>query len=286
MGNRLKGIIYILISAFCFALMAAFVRLSGDLPSVEKAFFRNAIAVIIVLFTIISKKEKLHATSSDVKFLFLRSLFGTIGLLCNFYAVDHLALADASMMQKLSPFFVLVLSYFILREKVKPVQWIAIIGAFIGALFIIKPSGNFNNFPAIIAAIGGLGAGAAYTMVRLLGKRKVTPDLIILVFSSFSCIVCLPLMILDWKAMTMYQLCMLLLAGTAAAGGQFSITRAYIYAPAKQISVYDYSQIIFSAILGFILFGQVPDIFSFVGYVIIIAMAVWMFIYNKKDEQQ
>ena len=84
--------------------------------------------------------------------------------------------------------------------------------------------------------------------------------------------------------MTLVQLLMLLLAGTAAAGGQFAITRAYIYAPAKQISVYDYSQIVFSAILGFIIFGQIPDGFSFLGYFIIIAMAVWMFIYNKRED--
>ncbi len=284
MNNRLKGIICIVISAFCFALMSAFVRLSGDLPSVEKAFFRNLIALIIVVVTIIVKKEKLHMKKSDGFVLFLRSLFGTIGLLCNFYAVDHLALADASMMQKLSPFFVIVLSAIILKEKCSPVQWMAVIGAFIGALFIIKPSGNFNNFPAVIAAIGGLGAGSAYTMVRILGKRKVTPDLIIMAFSGFSCLVCLPLMIISWKTMTLVQLLMLLLAGTAAAGGQFAITRAYIYAPAKQISVYDYSQIVFSAILGFIIFGQIPDGFSFLGYFIIIAMAVWMFIYNKRED--
>ena len=72
------------------------------------------------------------------------------------------------------------------------------------------------------------------------------------------------------------------MAGVMAAGGQFSITAAYSYAPAKEISVYDYSQIIFSAILGFFLFGQVPDLFSWIGYAIIIAMAIVMFIYNNK----
>ncbi len=282
MSNTVKGIICIIISAFCFALMSAFVRLSGDLPSVEKAFFRNAIALIIVLVTIIKKREKLQFTKRDLPILLLRSIFGTIGLLCNFYAVDHLNLADASMMQKLSPFFVIVLSFIILKEKCSIAQWIAVVGAFIGALFIIKPSGDFNNFPAVIAAIGGLGAGSAYTMVRLLGKRKVTPNLIIMAFSGFSCLVCLPFMIVDFKPMTLVQFAILLLAGIFAAGGQFAITRAYIYAPASKISIYDYSQIIFSAVLGFLMFGQIPDALSFVGYAVIIAMALWMFIYNKK----
>ena len=82
--------------------------------------------------------------------------------------------------------------------------------------------------------------------------------------------------------MTWAQLGFLLLAGLAAAGGQFAITAAYCHAPAREISVYDYSQIIFSAVLGFVIFGQVPDRFSVLGYVMICAMAVVMFLFNRK----
>jgi len=66
----------------------------------------------------------------------------------------------------------------------------------------------------------------------------------------------------------------LLMAGLSAAGGQFTITAAYSYAPAREISVYDYSQIIFAAIIGFFVFGQVPDLLSWIGYAVIIGMAV------------
>ena len=71
------------------------------------------------------------------------------------------------------------------------------------------------------------------------------------------------------------------MAGLSAAGGQFGITAAYTYAPAKEVSVYDYSQIIFAAGLGFIVFGDVPDVYSFIGYGIIILMAIIMFAYNN-----
>ena len=81
--------------------------------------------------------------------------------------------------------------------------------------------------------------------------------------------------------MTAAQLGSLLLAGLMAAFGQFSVTAAYFHAPAKEISVYDYSQIIFSAILGFLVFGQVPDVLSWIGYLIICMMAVLMFFYNN-----
>ena len=80
---------------------------------------------------------------------------------------------------------------------------------------------------------------------------------------------------------TPFQFFALIMAGISAAGGQFGITAAYTYAPAKEVSVYDYSQIIFAAGLGFIVFGDVPDVYSFIGYGIIILMAIIMFAYNN-----
>ena len=91
-------------------------------------------------------------------------------------------------------------------------------------------------------------------------------------------------MLFHFTPMSMKQLVTLLMAGLFAAGGQFTITAAYTYAPAGKISIFDYSQIIFSTILGFFLFGQVPDRYSVLGYVIICAMALWMFVYNKNRE--
>jgi drug/metabolite transporter (DMT)-like permease len=150
-------------------------------------------------------------------------------------------------------------------------------------LFIIKPTADlFQNPAALIGLMGGIGAGAAYTMVRVLGQRGENKSFIVLFFSAFSCLVTLPFLIIDFKAMTLYQLICLICAGIAAAGGQFGVTSAYCYAPAKEISVYDYSQLIFAMVLGYIFFEQIPDVWSFIGYFIIIAAAVGMFFYNKK----
>ena len=94
----------------------------------------------------------------------------------------------------------------------------------------------------------------------------------------------LPYLLLNYHTMSMWQGIVLLGAGVAAAGGQFAITAAYYHAPAREISVYDYSQIIFSAIIGFALFHQIPDRYSVLGYVIIIGMAIWMFFYNQRRD--
>lgn len=272
-------------SAFCFALMNVCVRLSGDLPSIQKSFFRNFIAFLIAAVTLWRQKVWYSGKKGNMKYLLLRSVCGTIGILGNFYAVDHLVLADASMLNKMSPFFAILFSIWILGEKVKPAQALIVAGAFLGSLFVIKPTGlNLELFPALMGFLGGMGAGAAYTFVRKLSVRGEKGPFIIAFFSGFSCLVTLPALIFDYHPMTIQQLVILLLAGVAAAGGQFTITAAYSCAPAREISVYDYSQIIFSAALGFFLFGQVPDVYSWIGYLIIIAMAVTMFLYNNRAD--
>lgn len=280
--QKYKGILCILCSAFCFAVMNVFVRLAGDLPSVQKSFFRNLIAVIFAYLIIRRSGEKISYKKENIPLLIARSTFGTIGILANFYAVDHLALSDASMLNKLSPFFATLFSFFLLKERLKPYQVISLITAFIGMLFVVKPTGtNMNLIPSLVGLCGGMGAGIAYTFVRLLGLRGEKGPFIVFFFSGFSCLILLPFVLLNFQPMTLQQLLILLGAGLGAAGGQFAITAAYCFAPAKEISVFDYSQILFSAILGFLLFGQIPDALSVIGYCIIIATALAMFLKQK-----
>ncbi|MEE1075860.1 MAG: DMT family transporter [Acutalibacteraceae bacterium] len=282
-----KGIILIILSAFFFALMNMFVRLSGDLPSVQKSFFRNFVAFFFAGAVLIKERNNIHIPKNAVVPLLLRSGFGTIGILCNFYAIDQLALADASILNKMSPFFAILFSIFLLKEKIKPLQMLIVCGAFVGALCVIKPSfANTATIPALIGLCGGMCAGLAYTLVRMLGQRGVKGAIIVCFFSGFSCLVTLPFLIFSFTPMSWLQLVFLLLAGLSAAGGQFTITSAYHHASAKDVSVYDYSQIIFSASLGFFVFGQIPDWLSWLGYAIICSMAILMFIYNKKKNSK
>lgn len=277
------GILYILCSAFCFSCMNLFVRLSGSLPSIQKSFFRNLIAFLFALAIIQKDHIPFQITKKSIVPLLLRSIAGTIGILCNFYAVDHLPIADASMLNKLSPFFVLIFSFLILKEKVTFYQAVCILIAFLGSLFVIKPSATiFQNPSSLIGVLGGLTAGLAYAFVRVAGKRGVKGPVIVAFFSGFSCLVTLPNLLLNYASMTIQQILFLLLAGLSAAGGQFAITAAYTHAPAREISIYDYSQIIFSTILGLIFLQELPDGYSFIGYTIIIGASLVMFFLNNQ----
>lgn len=285
MKNIQKGIALIITSAFCFALMTLFVRLAGDIPSIQKSFFRNALAFVIAFVIHSKNKGSFKPKKENLPDLILRSLFGTVGIICNYYAVDHLILSDAALLNKMSPFFVIIFSYLILKEKITLTQVSIVVGAFIGSLFVIKPTfANAQVIPSIIGFIGGISAGMAYTFVRKLGKKNEASSFIVLFFSGFSCLSVLPIILVSYVHMTLSQFGFLMLAGISAAAAQFAITMAYSAAPASKISVYDYSQIIFSAILGFMIYGQVPDKWSFLGYSIIILMAIIMFIYNHNRD--
>ena len=273
-ASKTKGIICIIASAFFFSLMSLFVRMSGDLPTMQKAFFRNAIAAAFAIVILSRTPEKFHIRRESWPDLILRSLYGTLGVILNFWAIDHITIADASVLNKMSPFFAIMMSAIILKEKATRREWMIVAVAFFGAVLVIKPTAGVASVPALAGLLSGFGAGAAYTYVRKLGKSGERGPVIIMVFSLFSCIVCLPFMIFDYHPMTLTQILILLGAGMSAMGGQLTITAAYTFAPAKEISVYDYTNVVFTSAWGLIAFSEIPDGLSILGYMIIISMAV------------
>lgn len=267
--------------------MTFFVRLAGDLPTMEKAFFRNAFALVIAVGTILAKREKFEIPKGAKVDVFLRCLFGTTGLIANFYAIDRLNLADANMLNKLSPFFAILISIPILKEKPNRVDLFATIMAFVGALFIIRPSGsNIQLVPSLIGLYGGFGAGTAYVFVRRASGKGTRTSVIVTCFSLFSCMLTLPFMIFDYVPMEPWQLMFMIMAGLAAAMGQFAITSAYKFAPAKSLSVFDYMQVVFATLWGLLFLGEVPVPLSIVGYVIIIGVAIMRWINAHKKVQE
>lgn len=283
-NNILKGIFCIIIAGFGFALMSLFVKLSGDLPSMQKGFFRNIIAVFISSIPLIKHWRFINIPRNNTGWLVLisRSVFGTIGLVLNFYAISHISLADSSIIQKLSPFIIIILSYIFFKEEMTRFQVFAIIIAFIGITLIIKPSGNnIISMGALAALLGALCAGIAYTCVRYLGTHNISGEFIIFFFSSLSSLMLLPYLILDYRTMTYYQLSMLILAGISATIGQYGVTFAYKFAAAKNISVFDYSQVLFSGIFGYMFFGEFPDFQSLIGYIIVISVGIVLVLRSK-----
>ena len=280
------GVAYIVVSAFCFSLMSVCVRKAGDLPTFQKAFFRNSVAAVAG-FILVAKSGSFKMKKGSFVPLLLRSVVGTIGIVGNFYAIDKMNISDASILNKLAPFFSVIFSIWILKEKASVFDLLFVGVAFGGALFVVKPSFEITEFlPALVGVLGGLGAGMAYTFVRLLSNRGERGPYIVFFFSVFSCIAILPVVVIQFQPMRWRQVVWLLLAGCAASGAQFSVTAAYAHAPAKEISVYDYSQVLFTALWGLIFFAEAPDYLSVIGYVIIIGAAIAKYVVGRKARKK
>lgn len=287
-NKHVLGITMVIIDSLFFSLMSLFVRLSGNVPTMEKTFFRNLIAAVIALIALSRTEEKFKIKKGSVPSLLARSIAGGLGMICNFWAIDHIALADANILNKLSPFFAIVASIFILKEIPNRLEIFTVVIAFCGALFIVKPTAGLASLPALVGLLGGLGAGIAYTFVRKLGNQGERGPVIVAFFSVFTCLMVFPFMMMDFQPLSTRQLLCLLGAGSAAAVGQFTVTAAYKFAPAKEISVFDYSQLLFASIWGLLFFGEIPDGWSVIGYVIIIGMAIVKWYYNvyvQKDQK-
>ncbi len=281
MDNKARAIGFMLMAAFCFAMMGAMVKLSGDIPLFEKVFYRNVVSLFVAVGIVMKSKKRFFGKRENQIYLISRSLFGLSGVVLYFYAINNLVLADASMLNKLSPFFVTLFALIFLKEKLSPVQIIALILVFIGALFIIKPQFSFKMFPALSGFLSAIFAAGAYTILRVL-RNKEDYSTIVFYFSFVSVIGMFPLMMMHYKQPTMIQFLFLISTGIFAAVAQFSITLAYKYAPAGEIAIYDYSNIIFSTILGFLFWNEIPDLLSFLGGVLIILAGGMVFVYNKK----
>lgn len=279
------AILFVILDSVGFSLMNFFVKLSGDLPAMQKAFFRNAIALIVSVIVLAGTKEKFRIKRESWPWLILRSIFGSLGIFCNFWALSRLTIADASILNKMSPFFAIIMSIFILHELPGVFEWFCVAAAFAGTLFVVKPTAGLASIPAVIGLAGGFFAGTAYTFVRFLGKKGERGPVIVMFFSAFSCLAFLPSLLFHYHPMTAAQVLSLLGAGISASLGQLCVTKAYSLAPAKEISVFDYSQVLFAAIWGFLFLGEIPDMFSRIGYVIIIGTALVKWGHSMRTEK-
>lgn len=287
MSNHSKGVLCILVSAFGFALMAMFVRLCDDvgspLSSFQKAFFRNVIALVaaLIVFVVHRRRQAVPLPVSQKAWgvLLLRAFLGTVGLFANFYALSHVSIAEAQTLNKTAPFFTVLFAWLFLGERANLRQFGSLVAAFAGVLLIVKPGfAGAASFPLAMGLLGGLCAGGAYVCVRQLGVWQVEGAFIILFFSAFSCLSSIPFMVYHFDPMTAKQVVVLLGAGLGAALGQFGITAAYRFAAPRAIAVFDYTNILFTAALGFCFFAQVPDLLSIGGFLMILSAAAALFL--------
>jgi drug/metabolite transporter (DMT)-like permease len=278
--QKSKGIALLVTSSFFFALMSVFVRLSGDLPFFQKVLFRNAVSMVVAGSVLWARRIPVQVPQGCGVPLAARIACGTIGVFCNYYAIDHLLLASSNSLSKLSPFFAILFAALFLKERLSRVQLGCIALALVGSLFLIVPNLGTLGFASSVALLGGVASGGAHVALRSLGRSGgMHGTVVVFCFSAVSTLTVLVPCLLFWTPMTLLQILWLLLAGSSCAAAQFALTNAYRFAPPKDISIYDSSQILFSGLFGYLFFQQIPGLTSWIAYLFILAASALLFLY-------
>lgn len=280
MNNRKKALIFMLISTISFAFMGVFVKSLRDVPVMEKVLFRNLISLIVAFYAIRKSGASIIGKRENQPLLIARSLLGLSGVALIFYAISHLTLADSAIFMRLSPFFVTIFAAAFLKEEITVVQIPALLLALLGSLLIIKPGFNITLIPSIAGFLAAACAGGAYTLVSHL-KTKEKPVTIVFYFSMVSVVVSLPFVLANFYKPSLYEALFLLFTGISAASGQIFLTSAYRYSAASEVSIYNYAGIIFSAILGFLIWNEVPDFYTVIGGFLIIFSGILVYKVKK-----
>jgi drug/metabolite transporter (DMT)-like permease len=265
--NKNIGIILIISSSLFFSLMATAVKSVNEFPLAEKVFFRNFIGLIFLSLNLIKNRDILKVYNK--KLMFGRSAFGILGVFLFYNSILHLNLSNAMALNKISPFFIIILSGIFLKEKIKASQIFALFVALGGLLILLNPKLNMDLIPALLGIAGAFCAGIAYTIIRQM-RLTDSPSTIVFYFCLSSSIISFPMMLNNFVMPNTIELLQLCLIGVMALGGQLAMTNAYRYAPASQLSIYTYLNIVFSSIWGFLFWGESLTFIFLIGAGLII----------------
>ncbi|NBG89644.1 DMT family transporter [Isachenkonia alkalipeptolytica] len=280
MKDHNKGILLMILASLCFALMASAVKYTGEIPTMQIVFFRNLIGMLISGYMIYRTGGNFKGKNRGG--LIFRSIFGLTGVFLYFYALGEIPLSDAVVLNQMSPFFVVILSAWFLKEPIKKLQIPAVFLAMLGVIFIIRPEFNATILPSLIALMSAFFAAAAYTTIRHL-RLTDKPQVIIFYFTAFSVLVAIPFMALgQFQWPTPLQFLSLLGVGVFATGAQFLMTYAYRYAQAGDLSIYSYGKTVFSTLIGAVIWLEIPDQYSLIGILFILTGAYVNYYASKK----
>ncbi|EGR0205170.1 DMT family transporter [Vibrio vulnificus] len=273
------GVRYMILSALGFALMSASVKYVSvhGIPLFEIVAARALVSLIISYLDV--KRKGISVWGNNKRWLFARGAVGTLALMCVYYAVTALPLAEATILQYVHPIFTALLAVLFLKERVQPATLACIVLCLLGVFTMVYPSfdasgvGELPMLSVGIALLGAFGSSIAYVIVRKLSR---TEDSSVIIF--YFPLVALPVSAMligdDFVVPDVALILVLILVGIFTQIGQFGLTKAMQTQTAGNASAYSYVQIVFSALLGVVLFNEVPSIWTLLGGSLIVIGAL------------
>jgi drug/metabolite transporter (DMT)-like permease len=262
----------------CMACLSALVKWTGSkgIPVFEIIFFRQLFA-FVPLGLYIWRTTGFEVLKTRRPFGHMaRSAVGLAGMVCGFSAVQHLPLTEATALQFTSPLFMTALSALVLSEKVGRHRWGAVIVGFLGVLVMARPiPGQMNVVGVTLGILSAMGAAGAMVAIRQISDTERGPT-IVFYFTLGGAILGLAGSAFGWVVPDTGTLGLLILAGLVGGVGQLFLTEALRAAPVGVIAPFDYTQLVWAALFGLVIWGELPHPLTLIGAVVVAASGVYI----------
>jgi drug/metabolite transporter (DMT)-like permease len=272
------------ISALLFSVMGICIRYaSQSVDNYTIVFFRNLVGLVLFLPFIF--KQGINFVKTEKLWMHTwRSLIGLAAMYGFFYAIAHLKLSNAMVFTYSSPIFIPLIAWLFLKEKITTAMLCAAGLGFIGVFCVAKPDQGLLNWISIIGIASSLFASMAFVTVRALTQTE-PPERIVFYFCLIGSLISVIPMFWVWRPYHLHELFFLIAAGVLANVSQIFMSHAYRLAPAGQIAPVNYMAIIFAGIWGFLLWNEVPDLYSLMGFGIILSAILLCSPLTQRDKK-
>ena len=258
-----------LLATLLFSLMNVGVKLVPDIPAIEIIFFRSVISLIISAGML--KFRKVNLWGNNHAWLISRGLVGATALILYFITLQKIPLASAATIQYTSPVFTAILGIYIVRERIKPLQWLFFLVAFTGVLIVQGFDTRVSGFYLTLGLLSGMFSGLAYNIIR---KLSTTEHPLVIVF--YFPLVALPVSglysVFNWVPPNgWFEWVVLIAIGILTQFAQYFMTRAYQSEELSKVAILKYVGLIFALIFGFIIFDEHFNFLTYLGMTIVMA---------------
>ena len=264
LSSNLRGVLFMFIATICFSLMHALIRhMSGELHPFELAFFRNLFGLLVVLPWFVryglrplkTKRLSLHA---------IRAGINVMAMLMFFYALSVTPLADVAALSFTAPIFATVLAVLILGEIVGLRRWAAILFGFCGTLVLLRPGFEIVTYGQILVVVSASFWACALIVIKILARTESSVTIITYLILLMAPLSAIPAAMV-WSTPSVEQLGVMALMGILGTFGQLLMTQALKEGDTNVIMPLDFLKMIWAVLLGFFIFGEIPEIFTWVG---------------------
>ncbi len=281
--NLPKGIFLIVVAFLCVAMMSAFGKAAANLPTGPLVFFQNGISLLLFAPLILRHGTK-ELRTTRLSLHIVRALTGLLSQALFFIAVKNIALVDAVLLANAAPLFIPIVALLWMRTAIRPAVIASLLVGFVGVVMILKPSAELLKDPAALIAI----SAAAFSAVALVSVNRLSStdksDTILFYYFFISTVATLPFAFMQWQTPQGNQWLFLLGVGVFMALSQLFIILAYKHATAAQIAPFNYSVVIFSGIIGWMVWHAALDMTALLGIVLVCAGGIASIVFTGKTQ--